>query len=174
VADRVPGSGFRTEPDLRDHVVMPVLRPWKKFRADPSSIKWATAASVSVTLSLVLVGAAVMRIFDSDEYPTYGEALWFTLQTITTVGYGDVTPTSGPGRFFATVVMLISIGLITVITAAITSLFVESARARRRAEEGDRTDEALARIEASIAAAQERLDRIEHAVASPPTSPDGT
>ena len=120
----------------RKHGVMLLPRPWKNFRANPSSLKWATTASISVTVALVLVGAAVMRIFDSDEYPTFGEALWFTLQTITTVGYGDVTPASAVGRMFAAIVMLVSIGLITVITAIITSVFIESARAERRRSEG--------------------------------------
>jgi voltage-gated potassium channel len=153
---------------------MHLFRPWKMFRANPSSIKWAAAAIMSVTAALVFVGAAVMRIFDSEEYPTFGGALWFTLQTVTTVGYGDVTPASTVGRVFATVVMLISIGLITVITAIITSVFIEAARAQRRQSEGDKTVETLARIEASLATAQARLDRIENAVAPPPTGSDMT
>jgi len=115
-----------------------------------------------------------MRIFDSDEFPTFGGALWFTLQTVTTVGYGDVTPASAVGRMFATIVMLFSIGLITVITAIITSVFIEAARAQRRQSEGDTTIETLARIEASLATAQARLDRIENAVAQPPTDSDTT
>ena len=115
-----------------------------------------------------------MRVFDSDEYPTFGEALWFTLQTITTVGYGDVTPSTAAGRVFATVVMLTSIGLITVVTAIITSIFVEAARAQQRESQESSTDETLARIEASLAATQARLARIENAVAAPPTGSSTT
>lgn len=144
------------------------------FLANPSSIKWSAAAIMSITLALVFVGAAVMRIFDSEEYPTFGRALWFTLQTVTTVGYGDVTPASAVGRVFATVVMLFSIGLITVITAIITSVFIEAARAQLRQSEGDKTVETLARIEASLATTQARLDRIENAIAPPPTGSDMT
>jgi voltage-gated potassium channel len=153
---------------------MCLFRPWKKFRANPSSIRLAAAAIVSVTTALVLVGAAVMRVFNSEEYPTFGEALWFTLQTVTTVGYGDVTPASAVGRVLATVVMLGSIGLITVITAIITSMFIEAARAQRRDSERGDADEALARIEVSLAETQARLDRIESAIASLPTGPDET
>lgn len=160
--------GFKASLGLRNHVVMHLFRPWKNFRAHPSSIRWAAAAIISATVSLVLVGAVVMRIFDSEEYSTFGEALWFTLQTITTVGYGDVTPETAVGRVFATVVMLTSIGLITVVTAIVTSIFIEAARAQQRESENGKTDETLARIEASLAAAQARLDRIENAVAAPP------
>jgi voltage-gated potassium channel len=148
-------------------------RPWRGFRANPSSLKWATLASVSVTVALMLVGAVVMRIFDSGDYPTYGDALWFTLQTITTVGYGDSTPVSAVGRIVASVVMLVSIGLITVITAIITSIFIESARSRRAQSAHDGTAASLARIEAALATAQARLDQIERQSSSPtPPSSD--
>ena len=136
-------------------------RPWASFRANPSSLKWATLASVSVTMTLVLVGAVVIRIFDSDEYSTFGDAVWFTLQTITTVGYGDSTPVTAVGRIVTSVVMLVSIGLITVITATITSIFIESARNRRAQSEDDGTAASLARIEAALAATQARLDQID-------------
>ena len=136
-------------------------RPWRSFRANPSSLKWATFASINVTVALVLVGAVVIRIFDSKEYPTFGDALWFTLQTITTVGYGDSTPVTVVGRVVTSVVMLVSIGLITVITAIITSIFIESARNRRVQSEDDGTAASLARIEAALAATQARLDQIE-------------
>ena len=133
----------------------------KKFGENPSSLRWATAASVTVTAILVLVGGVLMFLFDRDEYPTFGDALWFTLQTITTVGYGDETPVTAIGRVVASVVMLISIGLITVISALITSAFIESARSKRRALQHDGTVESLARIEAMLAATQARLDEIE-------------
>ena len=136
-------------------------RPWKGFRANPSSLKWATFASINVTVALVLVGAVVIRVFDAKEYPTFGDALWFTLQTITTVGYGDSTPVTVVGRVVTSVVMLVSIGLITVITAIITSIFIESARNRRVQSEDDGTAASLARIEAALAATQARLDQIE-------------
>jgi len=152
---------------MRKHDVMNRIRPWKRLRANPSSLRSATTASITVSVILVIIGALVMRIFDSDEYPTFGDALWFTLQTITTVGYGDSTPVTVIGRVVASVVMLVSIGLITVITAIITSLFIQSAREGRSKSEPDATAESLARIEAALAEAQERLDRIEKG--SPPT-----
>ena len=145
---------------------MVTIGPWKNFRANPSSLKWATIASVSVTVGLVTIGALLMWAFDRDEYPNYGEALWFTLQTITTVGYGDGPPVSAVGRVVASVVMLVSIGLITVITAVITSIFIESARRSRAQEHADDTTESLARIEAALTDAQARLDRIERAAVS--------
>lgn len=129
---------------------------------DPSSLRYATAAIITVISLLVGLGAVVIRIFDPDDYPTIGGALWFTLQTVTTVGYGDNTPTSAFGRVVASIVMLVSIGLITVVTAVITSLFIRAAGREELATEPHTTTDALQRIEASLNRAHDRLDRIEH------------
>ena len=140
---------------------MAILRPWKSFRENPSSLRWATLAIVSVSVSLVVIGAVIIRVFAASEYPTFGDAVWFTLQTITTVGYGDSTPVSAAGRLVASIVMLVSIGLLTVATAIVTSLFIESARRSRRSSNTDETAESLARVEAALGEIQARLERLE-------------
>ena len=53
--------------------------------------------------------------------------LWWAVQTVTTVGYGDHTPVTVSGRLVAAFVMLVGIGFLTVVTAAITSTFVSRA-----------------------------------------------
>ena len=76
---------------------------------------------------------------------------------MTTVGYGDDVPETTGGRILASLVMLLGIGFITVITAAITSTFVAQAGRRPKAESGDPSAEQLTRID-------ERLERIEAAL----------
>ena len=86
-----------------------------RFQENPSSFRYAAAAIISTIVILVFAGALVIQLLSPDEYPDYGEALWFTLQTVTTVGYGDSTPTSGtvivdspsnmPSRFSARIVI---------------------------------------------------------------------
>ncbi len=149
--------------------MIPRPRSLNKFLNDPSSLRYATGAIISVTSLLVVIGAVLIRVFDPKDYPTFGGALWFTLQTVTTVGYGDTTPTSSIGRFVASFIMLVSIGLVTVVTAVVTSLFVQSAHRVSMIPGQAAAAEALARIEASLALAHERLDRIERGV--PPTDP---
>jgi len=95
-----------------------------------------------------------MHFTDKKTYPNIGDGLWWAIQTVTTVGYGDLVPTSTTGRLVAALVMVVGIGFLTVITAAITSTFVESAR-RRLA--GTETDGVAAKLD-QIAA---RLDAIE-------------
>lgn len=142
-------------------------RAFTRFQNNPSSLRYASAAIISTTVMLVVVGAVLMRVFVNEQYHSFGEALWFTLQTVTTVGYGDNPPRSGVGQFVASVVMLVSIGLVAVITAAVTSMFIRSvSRDEQEADLRTLTD-ALSRIEARLAEADERLDRIEQATMTP-------
>jgi voltage-gated potassium channel len=79
------------------------------------------------------------------------------VQTVTTVGYGDLVPESTTGRIIASVVMIGGIGFLTVITAAITSTFIENAR---RAFADPETDAVAAKLD-QIGV---RLDGIEAAL----------
>jgi predicted permease len=144
-------------------------RAFVRFQNNPSSVRYASAAIIFTIMVLVVLGAVMMRIFDAKEYDTFGDALWFTLQTVTTVGYGDNPPKSGEGRAVAMVVMLVSIGLVAVITAVVTSMFIRSVS--RDEQESDRRvlAEALARIEAKLTEADERLAHIERTTATAPS-----
>jgi voltage-gated potassium channel len=106
------------------------------------------------TFLITVAGGILERVLDHQEYPTIGRGLWFALQTVTTVGYGDVTPARSEGRFIAAVLMLTAIGFLAVVTASVTAALVENSRRRIAADEeadvGQRLDEVnerLARIE---------------------------
>src|SRR5262245_18364792 len=96
-----------------------------------ATIRTAGAVIVSVTFVTVLVSGAVIRIFDESEFPTLGDGLWWALQTVTTVGYGDIVPKDLFGRILAAIVMLEGIAFLTVVTAVITSIFIERANRER-------------------------------------------
>jgi voltage-gated potassium channel Kch len=88
------------------------------------------AIIVIATVSTVMtVGAGlVMTLVDGESFPSIGSGLWWAVQTVTTVGYGDDVPTNLTGRLVAVVVMLLGIAFLTVITASITSTFVSRVR----------------------------------------------
>jgi voltage-gated potassium channel len=117
----------------------------------------AAAIIAGFTVVVTLAGGIVERIVDRQEFPTIGKGLWFALQTVTTVGYGDVTPKHTDGRVIAAVVMLTGIGFLAVITASVTASLIESSRRRFAESEGDLTrrleevTERLVRIEAALA-----------------------
>ena len=116
-------------------------------------MKNAALLMIAITLGIVLVGGVIVWVFDRRDFPDLGGALWYTLQTVTTVGYGDKVPTSGLGRVVGATVMVVAVALIAILTASITSTFVEAAQRRRRA-----ADEVQER--AGAEALQQGLDEV--------------
>jgi voltage-gated potassium channel len=115
----------------------PPMRGLNIVTRKPLTARRAAWIIASVTVAVTVISAVLMTLTDKKNFPNIGDALWWAIQTITTVGYGDLVPTSTAGRLVAALVMIVGIGFLTVITAAITSAFVESARHRI---EGTRTD----------------------------------
>ena len=132
-----------------------------RFQADPASLRNATVLTISVTIAVVVIGSLVIWLFGGKNYPDFETAFWFTLQTITTVGYGDVTPDTTFGRFVAGVVMIVAIGFTTIVTALITSTFVEAAQRQRREDEEARQRERAEQILHRIADMADRMASIE-------------
>ena len=121
------------------------------------------AAIVIATISTVITVAAgaLMTIVDHDHFPNFGSGLWWGVQTVTTVGYGDHVPETFLGQLVAALVMLLGIGFLTVITAAITSTFVARSRAQASPQAEALTPEQFRQLD-------RRLERIEAALSRLP------
>jgi voltage-gated potassium channel len=117
----------------------PIERRLERLMREPPTIQSAAGVIVTATVAVVVVAGVVISLIDNDEYPNVGLGMWWALQTITTVGYGDVTPADLEGRLVAAVVMLQGVAFVAIITAVITSTFI--ARATRQAEETRAKDE---------------------------------
>ncbi len=130
-----------------------VQRAQDRFADDPASVRNAALLMIAITVAIVFVGGLVVWVFDRQDFPDLGGALWYTLQTVTTVGYGDKVPTTGFGRVVGASVMVVAVALIAILTASITSTFVEAAQRRRRA-----ADEV--EVRASAEAMQQGLDEV--------------
>ena len=131
-----------------------------RFLREPPSIRLAAGVIVTATAVITVLGGVLMRLLDSEEYPTLGVAMWWALQTVTTIGYGDVTPKEPSGRIVAGVVMLEGVALLAITTAVITSTFVTRA-AREREDADTREEQAEVRIEAKLDDLAARLERLE-------------
>ena len=57
---------------------------------------------------------------------TFGDGIWWALVTITTVGYGDITPDTALGRLIAGTLMFVGLGLIATVTAIVSAKFVQN------------------------------------------------
>jgi len=138
-----------------------IERRMSRLLREPPSVRTAAGVIVTATAIVVVGGGVLMRVLDHAEYSNVWVGMWWALQTVTTVGYGDVTPKHTSGRIVAAFVMLEGIAFLTIIIAAITSTFV--ARASQEREEAEKAEEETAeqRIEARLDEVTVRLDRLE-------------
>ncbi|MBU8919359.1 potassium channel family protein [Bacillus sp. FJAT-29953] len=76
-----------------------------------------------ITVIALLFLTAIPMAWIEPSFGSYGDALWWTVVTTTTVGYGDLYPETTVGRLIASVLMFVGIGLIGVVTGTVASLF---------------------------------------------------
>ena len=106
----------------------------------------------------VVVFGIVEKLIDPKTFDTVWLAMWWGVQTVTTVGYGDVVPGSVAGKIVASLLMFGGLSLFAVVTGAITSAFVAQAQQRLGHEDPviNRLDEMGAQLD-SISAELARL-----------------
>ena len=142
------------------HQLNPLERRLVKFMEDPGSVRNAAGTIVTATAIVVVAGGILMRIIDHREYANVWVGMWWALQTVTTVGYGDVTPREASGRVVAAFVMLEGIAFLAIVTASITSTFVARAAEKRLAEREQDQQTEEQRIQDRFDAMQSQLDEI--------------
>jgi len=141
-------------PKRRSHRPHLLERRLTRFLREPPSVRTAIGAIVTATVVVVVVGGVIIRVVDHREYSSIWVGMWWALQTVTTVGYGDVTPENLGGRIVAALVMLEGLAFLAIITAAITSTFI--ARATRELGVAQRKEEVSDRK-----LMEQRFDRLE-------------
>jgi voltage-gated potassium channel len=72
-----------------------------------------------------------------DKFPDIISAFWWAIATLTTIGYGDVYPITGAGKFIGAVISITGIGLIALPTGILSTSFIEEFRNRREAGKSD-------------------------------------
>jgi voltage-gated potassium channel len=145
---------------LKEKELNLVERRLKRFLHNPASVRGAMGVIVIATAIVVVAAGILMRLIDHKEYASIWTGMWWAVQTVTTVGYGDVTPKEPNGRIVATFVMFEGIAFLAIVTAAITSTFVE--RASRKRQEDLEAEEQ--RIDTRFDELDRRLERIEEAL----------
>lgn len=89
-----------------------------------------TAVSIITVLIIIFSSISILMVETTPEsnIKTADDAMWWTFETITTVGYGDKYPVTGEGRLIGVVVMVSGVGLFGTYTAYIASLFLDVAK----------------------------------------------
>ena len=119
--------------------------------------RYAAYLVIMIWLVAIVVFGIFQRLADPDTFPTIWLAWWWAIQTVTTVGYGDVVPQQTSGKAVAALLMIGGLAFLSILTATITSSFI----ARREAQAQERGDDPvmkeLARIGDRIEALEQRL-----------------
>lgn len=122
---------------------------------------------------VIFVGAVGMldveRTAPGANIHNFGDALWWALVTVTTVGYGDTYPVTTDGRLIAAAVMVTGIAVLGVVTATVATWFIDNLNTiegEGRAEAGH-----IARLEAALGEALTRLSRLEAHLGTDPNPP---
>jgi voltage-gated potassium channel len=103
----------------------------------------AIGTVVGIVLAVVLIAGVVARLVEGQTFTSLGLAYWWAVETVTTVGYGDVVPHTLPGRLVGTVLMLTGIALIPTLTSVIVSTLIS----KRRQADQERLELMLTRVE---------------------------
>ncbi len=171
-------------------IVVPFLRPFRLLRLIAIVISttrrarglvvrqvtlYAIATAVIITSTCAVIVYDTERKAEVSNIQTLGDAFWWAIVTVTTVGYGDFYPTTLLGRLVAIALMVTGIALVGVITAAIASYFVNLVR---KSSTADRDAEALSEREfmlgeiadfrESVSSLHDKLDALGHQVPRQP------
>jgi voltage-gated potassium channel len=149
----MPGSGQRDS-----GFGAPAERLAAVLRRKPLTPRRAALIIAGYTALVTFAGALVGWLTDRKDFDSFGDALWWALQTVTTVGYGDVVPSSGTGRVIGAFVMISGIAFLTVITAAVTAALIEAARRRQPPPDRDQLAELMQEMSARLSAIEARLE----------------
>ncbi len=118
-----------------------------------------------IAVGMVIFGGAVFAVIERESGTTTWDGIWWAMTTVTTVGYGDITPHSDTGRILGMIIMFVGIGFVALLTAFIADRFINVQMETEQKED---------LILDEIRAIRSRLDSLEReSRLAAHTSPDG-
>lgn len=120
--------------------------------------------SLLLAVVILALGGLGFWVIEPGVHSFY-DGLWLAFTTAATVGYGDIVPHTHAGRLFAVVVVLLGLGVLSLVTASVAAIFVQT---EERQIERDLLQE-MARLHAQIAELQEAVARLEEVRQHPPS-----
>lgn len=107
-----------------------------------SSVIKKTKSEIAVTVFLVFIllvlSSTLMYHIENEAQPNafenIGQALWWAVATLTTVGYGDIYPVTGTGKLLSAIIALLGIGIVALPTGIISSAYIEEIQKNKKEE----------------------------------------
>ena len=129
----------------------------------------------AVGATVVCVGGALLPRLDPEVASSFGDGLWWAVVTTTTVGYGDISPTTTGGRILAAALMIAGIGMLGALTGEVAERFLTMRTAEVDTSGDPDVDHVRNRLlawQALSSAERHQLAALLHTLAQSPTDPD--
>jgi voltage-gated potassium channel len=134
---------------------------WIDRKVDRKGLRPRYAAYLVITtwVIAIVVFGIFQRIADPHTFKTIWLAWWWAIQTVTTVGYGDIVPGTALGKVVAAILMVGGLSFLSILTATITSSFVARRQERSRARGDDPVMQEVVRLSTKIESLETELQR---------------
>ncbi len=119
------------------------------------------------SLVIIVISGTIISLIDPNVKNT-SDGIWWAWVTVTTVGYGDIVPTSNAGRLFGAFLILMGLALITMLTASFAAFFMAEDKKHSLREE-DLNTKKLTQIEQHLHRLEDKIDLLMKQKSSEPS-----
>lgn len=166
-------------------IALPLLRPLRLLRLLSllNVLNRHAGGSLRGRVAVYVTGSTIMVLFVSGlavleaERPhldanitTFGDAIWWAVTTVTTVGYGDRYPVTTTGRLVAVGLMLAGIALLGIVTASLATWLLDSVRAVEKEAQAETRDD-IGALAQEVAALRRELAEARESAPTPDADP---
>lgn len=152
----VPFGYFHSIRIIRMLRVLRLLRVVWRMRRLRGQMREIVRVSGLVTATAIS-GAVALRMVEPETVGSFGEAMWWSIVTMSTVGYGDISPVTTTGRNVAVTMIIVGIGIFGYAVSVLTSIMVDPN------DDGEELMNILRRLEGRLERIEARLDRDDEA-----------
>jgi len=145
---------------------------WVSRKGNGILTRSAVASAVAATVLICFIGSLMIlnaeRGASKATIVSFWDAMWWSAETVTTVGYGDMYPVTGGGRLIAVGVMLLGISMLGVVSAGLAATLVKQSSNGADADTQQAMVTQLKDLQAAVDQLQAQLNQA--ATASGPSS----
>ena len=116
------------------------------------------------TFIITIMGSIGIYIFEygTESIQNYGDALWWSFVTVTTVGFGDISPSTNGGRFIACILMITGIGFLSMLTSTISTFFFQAIENKKKKEKIMCNEDSIDKLDISDLSLEKRRNLISY------------